>query len=302
YKSLALYGLARTLQLQGNIENALVNFSAVVDSFPKTGEAMKALYQIGDIRMNQLFDPLAARDAYQIILKRYPRSSNRFDAIFKIGDTYSAQGDFKNARQWYQKPLQEQSLHTEIRSHALYRLALLDFGEEKWEDAVKKLEAITKTGSENLPGDEQTLVNDALDLMLLIQECKTEKEPLALYSRTLLLEYKRLWSEAIDTLNVILALFPQSKIADDAALRIGTLEYLRKNYNSSIDAYRRLIRDYSDSYLCERSKKRIAEIYENELGDSKAAQLEYEQFMTQYPNSLYLEEIRKKVRTYEKHL
>lgn len=298
----AKYGLARTYQLQGNYENALVYFSELAEAPRNSTEAQQALYQVGEIKLNILFDPPNARAAYQKLLKYYSRGSKRYAAIFKIGETYSAEGNFENAREWYRKPLNEKKLPVGVRSQALFQLALLDFGEEKWDRAVKKLDEIVKTTSDRKPGKEQKLVNDALELMLLIEENKSAKEALSLFSQTILLEGRRLLPEAIDRLNEIVSAYPQSDLADDALLRIGELEQRQGHYLVCIEAYRRLIKDYSDSYYCDLSQKRIAEIYESDLGEIQQAQREYEQFMVSYPNSLYLDEVRKKIRRLEKHL
>lgn len=302
YRAQAKYGLARTYHLEGNYQNALMIYSELVETYQKSYEAQNALYRIGDIKLNIVFDPAGARNAYQKILKHHSRSQKRYEAIFKIGETYSAEGDFERARACYQKPLKERKLSFGIRSQSLYRLALLDFGEEKWDDAIKKLDKIVKSPPKNKSGEEQKLVNDALELILLIEESRNSKEAFSLYSQTILLENRRLFADAVDRLNKIVGDFPKSSIADEALLKISKLEHQQKNFIAAIAAYRKLITDYPDSYYCDLAQKRIAEIYESDLGEVQQAQREYEQFMVQYPRSLYLEEVRKRIRSIEKHL
>jgi len=302
YLSQAKYGLARAYQLQGNYQDALNNYMELVETNRRSYEVEKSLYQIGEIKLDVLFDPSGARDAYQKILKHYSSGLRRYDAIFKIGETYSAEGNFDQARIWYHKPLREKKLKFGIRSRALYQLALLDIGDGKWDEAIRKLDEIIKNTPNGNSGEEQKLVNDALDLTLLIEDGKQSKEALSLYSQTILLEYRRLFGDAINNLNKIITDFPQSNIVDEALLKISKFEYQQKHFIAAIEAFRKLIADYPESYYCDFAQKRIAEIYEKDLGEIEQAKREYEQFLVQYPKSLYLEEVRKRIRSIEKHL
>ncbi|MDZ7260719.1 MAG: tetratricopeptide repeat protein [candidate division KSB1 bacterium] len=309
YITQARYGLARCYQLQGLHYQALQAYSDLLNSSPRTPQAQDALFQIGEIKLNQLLDPEGARIAFTSLLEKYPASDKQYEAMFGIGDCLVAQGQLAEARAWYQRPLTEvpQDMRRRISSQevapkALYELARLDFVEEKFDSALEKLSQIYKGSPETGLTLNQALVNDALELTLLIEENRTNDKTLNLYAQAILLERQHRYEQALDKLKALSEKNSQAPIVDEALLKMGQLQYQLKHFQTAIATYRKLISEYPKSLYVDLAQKRIAEVYEQGLGDLKQAQQEYELFLVNYPQSLLVEEVRKKVRMLEKHL
>ena len=62
-----------------------------------------ALFQIGEIYYQDLFELDEALRTYHLLIQKYPNSKNSVQAHFRIGDCYAAQGDFEKAQLWYDR-------------------------------------------------------------------------------------------------------------------------------------------------------------------------------------------------------
>ena len=87
---------------------------------------------------------------------------------------------------------------------------------------------------------------------------------------------------------------------DDTWLRIGQLEYQLGRFQQSLTAFQNLIQKQPKSVHCDLAQKMIGEIYEIGLKDFSKAQQAYEVVLTSYPNSVLLEEVRKRIRGLER--
>jgi tetratricopeptide (TPR) repeat protein len=69
--------------------------------------------------------------------------------------------------------------------------------------------------------------------------------------------------------------------------------------DEAIAAFNRILTEIPESHLSDLVLKKKAEVYELLLGQVKEAQKIYEELLTSYPNSIYIEEVRKKIRSLE---
>ncbi len=144
---------------------------------------------------------------------------------------------------------------------------------------------------------EQPFVNDALELTFLIEENQAEsKEALVVYGRAQKHKVQRKLPDAVKSLQEIISNYPTASILDESLFDLGELESERGNYAAAIGYFQGLLDDHPESLQNELAQKRIAEVYETELGDSQKAYQAYEQLLINYPSSVYLEEVRQKLR------
>ncbi len=66
--------LGAYLEYAGRLDEAIAEYERVIDQFPHSVAAPRALYVMGDTYQNQLKDPAKAREAYQTLIERYPDS------------------------------------------------------------------------------------------------------------------------------------------------------------------------------------------------------------------------------------
>src|SRR6202043_4126246 len=84
---------------------------------------------------------------------------------------------------------------------------------------------------------------------------------------------------------------PRAPEVPDSLLAIAELysemgdRFGRNYYQSAVDTYEYLVREYPTSKYCQDSLLRAAKLQRNQLGDSAAANATYEDFVKRYPRS-----------------
>lgn len=302
YTEQARFGLARSHHLQENYEQALLEYENLIKRNNDSYQAQEALFQIGDVKLNQQFDPAGAREAYRKIITFYRRGERYDQAIFKIGECYFAEGNLKEARKWFKAPLKEQKIIPSTRIAALYNLALVDLVENQLDAAQKNFDEIIQEASGKRNDEEYVLVNDALEWSLLLEENRAHEPSFRLFLQTILLERQRKFAEGLALLDSILTTHSNDPIADEAFLKKGKFLIHQQDYVGAIKNYQTLIDKYTDSFHCDLAKFRIGEVYESGLGDYHQAIREYEEFLVAYPNSMFIDEVRRKIRKLEQNL
>jgi TolA-binding protein len=254
-----------------------------------------ALFQIGEIYFQDLFELDKALGTYHLLIRRYPKSKNSVQAHFRIGDCYAAQGDFEKAQLWYDRTQNLGTANPTARDEALFKSANVDFMQGEFDTALEKLHKITEKIVQKK--GEQPFVNDALELTFLIEENQAEsKEALVVYGRAQKHRVQRKLADAIKALQEIVSNYPTASILDESLFDLGEIESERGNYAVAIGYFQGLLDDHPESLQNELAQKRIAEVYETGLGDNQKAYQAYEQLLIKYPTSVYLEEVRQKLR------
>lgn len=295
YRPRALYGLAVSKQMQGLSDEALTSFNELIKTYPTSRWIQDAFFQIGEIYFQGLFELDKALSTYHSLLQKFPNGKNTVQAHFRIGDCYAAKGDLEKAQLWYDRTSNIGRATLAVRDEALFKSANLDFMRGDFEKALEKLQKITEKISQGQ--GQQPFVNDALELTFLIEENQSDsRESLAVYGKAQQYKLQRKQAEAIQSLQEILNSYPSAAIIDESLFALGELENERANYTAAIGYFQNLLHEHPESLQNELAQKRIAEIYESGLGDHKKAYEAYEQLLINFPNSVYLEEVRQKLR------
>ncbi len=295
YRPRAFYGIAISNQMRGLSTEALSDYTELIETFPTTRWVQDALFQIGEIYFQDLFELDKALSTYHLLIQKYPNSKNSVQAHFRIGDCYAAQGDFDKAQLWYDRTQKLGTATANARDEALFKSANLDFMQGEFDSALEKLNKITEKIAQRK--GEQPFVNDALELTFLIEEnLAVSKEALVVYGKAQKHKVQRKLTDAIKSLQEILNDYPTASILDESLFDLGQLEGDRGNHTAAIGYFQSLLDDHAESLQNELAQKRIAEIYETGLGDNQKAYQAYEQLLINYPNSVYLEEVRQKLR------
>lgn len=301
YVEQALFGLARSYQLQENHSQALQAYEQLIQRNNRSYQAQEALFQIGDVKLHEQFKPAEAREAYQKILKFYQRGEKHDEAIFRIGDCYFAEGILTDARSWYEKPLKENA-PIKVQISALYNLILVDLAESKFKEAQNRIQLLLEKA--NQPGAPTDIpqVNDALEWMLRLNDPAKNEIALAYFTQTLLHERQHEYRKAVELLKQIEEQYPNDPIADDALIRQAGYYHTLGEFANSINSCQVLIQNYPRSFLCDQAKLKIGKIYETDLAQTETALREYEAFLIEYPRSVYLDEVRRRIRELQKNL
>jgi TolA-binding protein len=273
---------------QPTYSNAIQLYESIAAEYANSELAAQSLYRIGVIKFEKLFDLDGALNAFNR-LKNVPSTINiSHDAVLKIGDIQIARNNLVEARKEYDR-LSKISLVV-YQDQAAFKLAELDYFEAKFDTALSTL----KRFNTNLNTD---LTNDALQLQYFIQENNTSApQALTEFARADLLMRQRKYSESLVQFQDIVKHYSTALLVDDAMMKIGELHLLLKQLHEAITAFHFIADSIQLSILKDRAQLRIAEIYQTVLNNKAQAIEAYEKLLAQFPNSLYAEESRKRIR------
>ena len=248
----------------------------------------QSLYRIGVIKFDKLFDLNGALNAFDRIKDTPSKSNISYDALLKTGEIQTARNDLAEARKDYEQ-LSKISLVV-YQDQAAFRLAELDYFEAKFDSAL----TILKRFNTNLDAD---LTNDALRLQYFILENNTSAlQALTEFAKADLLMRQHKFSESLAWFQEIVKHYSTALLVDDAMMKIGELNLLLNRPIEAITAYRFISDSIQLSILKDHAQFRIAEIYQTVLSNKSQAIEAYEKLLAQFPNSLYAEESRKRIR------
>lgn len=289
----AQYGLAQTLHRRGRYHDALQAFQKVRLRQPRSPWAMRSWLQEGEIYYGNLREIDKAIAAFTEVYEKYTGEPERTDAVFRLGDCFVALNNMARAAEWYEHARQRPAPLAQDK--ATYRLARLEFYQGRFRRAQKLLDAIPSS-PESGSGAE-SMVNDALEMQLLIDAHLADSSgALLVFARAELAAAQGRPQAAVDTLHNLLAAFPSSALSPLALFSVGLRCEETANYQQSVQAYQRLLQDHPADMRADRALVRIAEIAEHRLRDSRMAMAAYERLLSDYANSLFLEQARQQLR------
>jgi tetratricopeptide (TPR) repeat protein len=295
----AQFGFGQSLQGQGKYAEAQAAFAGLIEKAPgnRNPWALRGLLAQGDILFENLRDVKNAITIYTQINERFAQvgGNERLEALFRLGDCYLALGDEKQATAWYEKARQMGRNSQLIIDKANYREARLAFYQGRFSVTKNLLEEIA-----NLPREEseaESMVNDALELLLLLDANMADSAGALLsFARAEYANAQNQTSAAVDTLENLLKYFPESNISPQALFSLGNLYAGQQKFDAAIARFRKILSDYAASVVGDRALLRLAEVHETGLRDLRQAQSLYEQLLKDYPQSLFLEEARRRAR------
>jgi tetratricopeptide (TPR) repeat protein len=275
-------------ETQPTFQGALALYGLIIADYPASDIAMQALFRIGTIRFTRFFDLNGAASAFDKARGMQSNANLMYDATMSLAEIQTARNDLGRAREEYSRLLA--NAPDQYRDQVLFHLAELDYFEAKFDSASAILQHI----SSNVSND---LTNDALQLLYFIQEHRAAG-PRALtdFAHADLLVRQRKYSEALVRYQSIIAEYPSTPLVDDGMMRIGELQLHLNHVDEALTVFGKVVHDVPTSILRDHAQMRIAEVYETRLKDKQKALEAYEQLLTEFPTSLFVEEARKRIR------
>ncbi len=270
-------------------QGAIAVYEELARQYPLTGWFAEAWYRVGIIKSERFFDLHGALAAFEQVPKQSLQSNVSLDAAIKMGDVFVAQGKLTDAREKYQTVLSSPATANEYKDKARFKLAEIDYFEGKFDDALSKLDEITKNPSADY-------TNDALALQSFVQDNRMPEAALKEFAQGELSIRQRKLSEAIVIFEDIRRSFPTSTLVDESLMKIGDLQNQMQQYAQALTAYQELIDKYHESMWVDKAQMSIAETYQFKLKDKQKALTLYEALLKDYPNSIYVAEARKRIR------
>jgi tetratricopeptide (TPR) repeat protein len=267
---------------------AIALYRRILISSPSTELAAQSLYRIGCIQFEDFFDLDSAFTTFRRI-KQMPRASSlTMDVALQSGKIELARGDLEQARKYFLEL--GSSPEIAAQEQAAYLLARIDYYAGRFDSALAHLRHFTTALNSDL-------ANNALQLQYFILENK-DSAPQALeeFVRADLLIERHKYTEALAGFQSIASRYAQTLLLDDALMKSAELCMLLHRCNEALSTFRFVADSLPSSIMNDRAQFRIGEIQQTVLHNDAAASEAYQKLLAQFPNSLYTEEARKRIR------
>ena len=275
----------------GASSKAVDAFNGVIAAYPSTDLAARSVYQIGLIRLGR-GDLTGTRSAFESARQNHNAPAPfRYTVSLALGNVALRQGDSLRARIEFQQVAAAPDALPDQSDEATFHLAEIDFFGGHIDGATSLLNAMTL----NLKAD---FANDAIALQGFLAENAGSKEALADYAHGEFLARQRRYTEAVAVFQDLVVRFPRALLADDATLRAGELQTAAGFYHESAATYQALLDTFKErSPLLDRAQYMMAVVYDRGIHDAGKALVAYELLLTQYPNSMFVDEARRRIRS-----
>ena len=141
--------------------------------------------------------------------------------------------------------------------------------------------------------------NDAIDLSVFIMDnlnLDTIATPLKMYSQAELLTVQNRFEEAFAKLDSVQQMFPEHSLEDDILYAKAHIYVQKKEYDQAVIMYQEIIDNFKEEIRCDNAIFELAELYENQLGESEKAMPLYESLFMDFDSSTFAIEARKRFR------
>ncbi len=272
-------------------KGAIAAYRSIVNEYPNTEIAARALLQIARLMYDRFFNLDEARSALETLRKQYASfASTATEGEFLLGDVSLAGGDLSKSEASYSAVVKSHVGGRDMDDRATFRLAQLAYFRGHFSDATRALGELSKNPGSNI-------TNDALDLLLFIQEnLKADSVALTQYAQAELLHQQHKLSESLAAAEEIRKKYASTPLIDETLMNIGDLFTEMGRYPEAVAAYDSLAADFPESIVLDRALLKIARIHERGLHDTAKAIEAYQQLLVKYPTSIYCSEARKQIR------
>lgn len=271
--------------------DAIAAYQKVIQEYPTTDAAARALLRIAALREERQFDLNGARTALQSLVTAYPQYPNLvLEGKLELGNVLVTMGNLDDARERLLALAGTGPALSSLQERASLQIAEIDYFQGHYTEALTRLKSLSSNPNSDA-------ANDAIAMQIFIQENRLPTDSaLRVYAAGDLLEHEHKLSEALLQFHDILRRFPESSLADDAMISIGDIETRMGNYGGAVATYDTLISRFPQSIVLDRSLMKLAQVYTLGLHDKIKAIETYQSLLEKFPNSIYASEARKRVR------
>lgn len=271
-----------------SLSHALRWYQEVLHSSPPPELAAHTWFRIGLLYYDDIQNLDSALAAFRMVTNLQRNTTLYFDAVQKLGEVYTALGALREAQVYF--ALTTFSPNEQTRQQGQYFLACLEYYQSHFDSARTLLKSLTTQLS-------SPIANDALTLHLFIEENITAApQALAEFARAEYLTQQRKYAEAIALYRSLIQRYPSAPLIDDAYINLGILFLKQRRIPEALTAFRTLADSLPLSIWKEKALWYIGLIHERVTRQSLQAIKAYEELLTRYPNSLYADECRKRIR------
>jgi tetratricopeptide (TPR) repeat protein len=285
YSARALAGLQQP-------DSAVAILRGIAAAFPNLPLKAELYLEIGAMYLDELHEPDSAETFFRDAVSLSANREYLFGAAVRLADCMLLRNDLAAADSIYES-CERIRLREDQQEIILFKRAEVLFFAEAFDSAKQVLDGLMRRFPDGF------YVNDAIILGLRIEE---NREPLdwslKRFATAAFLEKRRqfdsarllLWELARDSAN---------SLADDALYELGKLYTELDRPDSAAISYGILTERYPDGFLMPAALTAQGTVYADKLRQPAAAREAYRRVLTEYADSPYLEEARRRLQGLE---
>lgn len=280
---LVYFGYAEALTHLGEYEKALTVYDSAFVLYNNRRDRGDALYNIGLLYFEHLNDYNKAYIYFDSVLNGYRNGISFYNSLIFAPRALLSQGKLDEATNKFKRATAEQ-LSTDNKEEIDYYLSLIQFFKKDYDSS--------QAGFNKLLVDypKGYFVNDALKLIMLIDDAGDNREILYDYSNALLFEQKNQPDSTIYYLDKV-AKTSQPGLADLALYRLMSAYLAQSDTTSVLSTIERVEAEFPESYYRPFCIKTKADIYLEQKKVEPASEL-YKKLLLEYPNYPFISEVR----------
>ncbi|BDS14526.1 tetratricopeptide repeat protein [Aureispira anguillae] len=267
-------------------------YEAYINEFGRSYTTAGIMQEMAELQAFYLNDLDKAIVVLEEVIKM-PQLSRIAQAEAKIdlGDYYLMQGEVWESTLLYSQ-VDKEMKDAPLGEMARYKNAKLSYYKGDFEWAQDQLDILKGSTSE-------LISNDAIGLSVFILDhyaLDTTAKPMQMFAKAELLMFQNKFDESIVVMDSILEQHAEHGLGDDILFAKSNIAYKKRDYTTAIKLLEDIPVKYKDGILVDNALFRMAEIYEQRLGDSKKAMELYEKILFEHSGSLFIVEARKRFR------
>lgn len=293
----ALFGYTRTLEKKneafGDIsrkdyDEIIDRYRNIVKLYSKNSVATEAMFRIAAIQADKLHNLPEAIKEYENIRQVAKNQQIALTATNKLGDIYFELDSVARAKEYYQIVANSKSgSAVDARDYAKYAL-----GEMCYFDG--ELDSATAVFTELSANTESVMANDALEKIFFIEQNKNQNKAIRLYASAEKFERQKKFALAIDSYNQAKE-FGDDEIRERSMLHIADIYKAQLNFADQRKVLKEFLEQLPESIFVDDVMFELAEsLYASK--DYDAAMKVYTKLLTDFPRSIYTEQVRQRIR------
>jgi TolA-binding protein len=290
------------LRLAENMNGAVGAFRSFLDGWPDHRLADHGWMELG-ITLYQLRQWEQARDAFQALVRRFPESDLRGEALGHLGNAEVALGNFEGAHEAFDEAIEMGTIDPSIGSAIIFQKAWLNYRNRVYDEAARDFLALFQSdpngergpdamfwAAESFFQDGDLAQAGTLFRRYLREHPSGQHRDAAQYALGWTYFRQGDYASAIPHFEAFLNAFRDDTgtvpYRADARLRLADSFFALKRYPEAVRVYGRLSADGDDYALYQ-----IGQAYSNS-GDAFEAMTTFRNLLEEYPGSEWREEAR----------
>ena len=264
-------------------------YEDILKDFPNSSYSAEILFRIGEIKYKKYSDLEGAIISFKEIIQKYSNSPFSVNALLSLAEVYFLQNKTQETIKNLDNVKVNKFAQPRQKDLANFKIAEFLYFNSKFDSTLTLLSELGK----NFASDYS---NDAFLLMNFIQDNQKNKF-LPTFAKAEMFEKQNKLSEALALYNeIVISSDDDNSLVDAALLKMGLIQKQMFFFEQAEKSFSTLINRFSESMLVDKVLFLLGELYQNDLKDKSKAISSYERILIDFPNSMYVNETRKKLR------